>query len=64
MVGARLAPELSSISDELGLDLTGLAPRKLAGAREALRGYHVVVGLQAKAHEHLTVPFHSVLLQW
>jgi len=63
--GEALAPELVSLADQLGLELSELGPRKLSIKSDALGGYHVIVLLSKHCRRHLgDVPFHTACLEW
>lgn len=63
--GAALAPELESLAEKLGVDLSGVHPAPLDATRQALEKYHVVVCLTPKAEAQIAVvPYATALLTW
>jgi phosphate transport system protein len=59
----KLAPELLSFVDELGLEVGDLTPTKLDPS--SLSQYHVVVWLNGDPSAHIpNLPYETVLLQW
>ncbi len=60
----EIDPELASLAEAAGLDLTHLAPETLSNLGPLDR-YHVIVALQPGAREHLgDLPYSTVFLQW
>lgn len=61
--GETLAPELTTLGEELGLELTG--PRRLVATRDALAPYHVIVCLHEAARAQLReIPFSTAVIDW
>lgn len=58
-----LSDELVSMALDVGLDVSGLAPRKLD--EKTLSKFHVVVWLNGDPHKHIAeMPYKTVLLAW
>ncbi len=63
--GRVLAPELTSLADQLGLDLSELSPRQLPDKPGFLDRHHVIVLLSQQCRKHLgVIPFHTVCVEW
>ena len=61
----QLAPEFVEFMDGNGYDMSGKEPSRLRPIHEEPRHWHVVVGLDPEARDHIPIlPFRSIFLDW
>ncbi len=60
-----LHPDVATLADAAGLDVSLARPRPLADELDRLERFHVIVALEPGALEHLgPIPYSTVFLQW